>query len=409
VKLINQAVQQDLDNRARAADMDLGQQRANLEGYRKIAGDRQAGDLLAQAEAHRMAAQEIARIGSKFAGPEAQKQMQVAIEDQKTRAAAAEMEFYAKYVHTAPKKTVPQETAALYKGPGGWAPLGQTAGQQGPASPVNGQVAGGPSQATDKGFKSPVVAALARTGGAPAVDRLLSNPKTAQKVSDRDVENVAMMLIRQEAQQRYPNQPGGYIKVLKDEQEKLQPVTMELQKTAQQRHLIATVRGTMDVIERTERDDGRDPEQFLSWARTAWPKSWVMEYEKFTAKDPRFASNSAEMAAAFREQKAKELRAALQGVFNQHNHELFGGAQTATGPGGGEIGRGMLEVGEKSTFHQTKAFLDQRSQQLQKQVDELKGGLTPMQRVLLRVGTSGGMGDAYLPRKDVPGPKGAAQ
>lgn len=398
VKLINQAVQQDLDNRTRAADQNLGHMRANLDGYRKIAGDRQQGDLLARAEAHRMAANEIARVGAKFGGPEAAKQMQVAIEDQKTRAAAAEMEFYAKYVHTAPKKTVPQETAALYKGPGGWAPLGQTAGaqQQGPASPVNGEVQGTPSQVSSKGFKSPVVAALARTGGAPAVDRLLSNPKTADKVSDKDIENVAIMLVRQEAQMRFPGQPGGYAKVMKEEQEKLQPITMELQKTAGARSLIAKVRGTMQVIEKTEVADGRDPEAFLGWARTAWPKSWVLEYEKFTAKDPRFAANNAEAAQIFRAQKAKELRAALAGVFNQHTHELFGGAQSEQ-----ELAKAAMEAGDKSSWHQTAVFLDGRSQQLNRQAVELKGGLTPMQRVLLRVGTDDGMNKTYLPQSGV--------
>jgi hypothetical protein len=404
VKLINQAVQQDLDNRTRAADMATSGMRANLDGYRKIAGDRQAGDLLARAESHRMAAQEIARVGAKFGGPEANKQMAIAIEDQKTRAAAAEMEFYAKYVHTAPKKTVPQETAALYRGPGGWAPLGQTgpaSQSEGAASPVNSTIKGSPSQVAPGGFKSPVVQALARTGGPAAVDKLLAGPHGA-KVSDADTEQAVKMFMMQKAARANPANPAlAYDKLMKDEMDSIAPVTTELQKTAGTRHLIAQVRGTMDTIARTEAGDGRDPEQFLSWARTAWPKSWVLEYEKFSAKDPRMAGSNAEAAKMFREQKAKELRAALQGVFNQHTHELFGGAQSTQ-----ELGKAMMEVGEKSTFHQTQMFLDQRSQELQKQATELKAGLTPMQRILLRTRTDAGASDSFLPRKEVPKPKG---
>jgi hypothetical protein len=413
VKLINQAVQQDFDNRMRLADMAVGNARSNLEGYRKIAGDRQQGDLLARAEAHRVAAMDIERIGAKFSGPEAQKNIAIAIEDQKTRAAAAEMEFYAKYIHTAPKRTLPGETAAMYKGPGGWAPLGQTGGvasggtsahrPEPGKSPVMGEIAGGPSLAPQAPLKNPTLAAVTKTKGPEAAANLIDHPAVAGKVSDEDIENLAIMLARREAlaTNKHP------LAVLREERAKLEPRIMEMQKSASTRSLIASVRSKMDIIERTELGEGRDPEQFLSWARTAWPTSWVLEYEKFTAKDPRFAANAAEMRSRFREQKMKELRADLAGVFNQHNHELFGGAQTEKGSGGGEIGRGAMEIGNKSSFHQTKVFLDNRARELQKPQTELKVGLSPLALIILRMSTEEGASDSYLPHKNIPGPKGS--
>ncbi len=412
VKLINQAVQQDLDNRQRAADTTLGAMRSNIDGYRKIAGDRQAGDLLARSEAHRMAAQEIERIGAKFSGPEAQKAMQVAVEDQKTRASAAEMEFYAKHVWTPAQKSVPGMTAARYQGPGGWAPLGQqpkygtAIGGGGAASPVNGELAGGPTQVATKDMAGapPVVKALVRTGGAPALDRLLANPKTAGKLTDSQVEAAVEMAARQEAQLLYPNQPGGYLKVIHDSEKKLEPVAMELSKKAGTRALIADVRSKMDIVRRSEMADGKDPEEFLSWAREALPSSWVLEYQKFTAKDPSSAKSEAERRTLYRRQKTEQLRSELQGVFNAHNHELFGGAQTEKGSGGGEIGRGLQEIGPKSSFALIQSHLDGRSRQLQKEVTELKAGLDPMARILLRHRTNSDMSASRLPQQGQPGP-----
>lgn len=396
VKLINQAVQQDLDNRTRAADMEIGNARANLDGYRKIAGDRQQGDLLARAEAHRMASQEIARVGQKYSGPEAAKNIQIAIEDQNTRAAAAEMEFYAKYIHKDAAQVPKGLHDATFKGPGGWHQYGVPGG--GPASPVNGTIGGGPSQVPNAPLKNNHLQAIARSGGAGAVDKALDDPRIG-KVSSADLENTAKMLLWQEAQRKSPGNPGAAYDVLRHaEEEKLAPVAMKLQETSTSRHRVAKVRATMEQIERSERAAGNDPEDFLSWTRNGgvWPKAWILEYEKITASDPARAGDKNAVAKAYREERAKELRAALRGVFNSHAHDLFGGAQSAQ-----ELANAAMEVGEKSSFRQTQTFLDGRSQELQKQNTDTKASLSPYGRILLRLRTEGGASSTNLPSKGI--------
>lgn len=407
VKLINQAIQQDMDNRQKAADHNLGAMRSNLDGYRKLAGDRQNGDLLAQAEAHRMAAQEITRIGAKYAGPEAQKNIAIARADQEQRAAAAEMEFYAKFVHKDAKKTVPGETAALAKGPNGFHVLGEPEAKVPgvnvpgkPGSPVMGTVAGGPSLAGNKGLKNPVIGAIARTAGPAGVTRLMdAHPG---KIDDKDVENVAIMLVRGEAARRFPGNPGGYEKLMGEYAAKIAPVAMEMQKTSGTRALIAKVRSDMDIIDKTERYDGKDPEKFISWAETAWPKDMLLNYRKLMAKDPEFANGKSEKAALWRQRKVDELRSSMTAVFNDHTHEMFGGSQSTM-----ELQKAaMAGLTDKASFYQMQRYLDQRSMALQKQQTDLRGGLThPMERVLLRNTVDDGMADTYLPQRGTPAPE----
>lgn len=72
IKLLNNAISTDFNQRKQLADGHLGELRSNLAGYRQIASDKQAGDLLAQAEGYRIAAMEVQRIASSYQGPKAQ-------------------------------------------------------------------------------------------------------------------------------------------------------------------------------------------------------------------------------------------------------------------------------------------------------------------------------------------------
>lgn len=392
-KLINQAVMQDFEQRQAAANTTLGALKSNLDGYHKIAGDRLAGNQLALAESHRMAAQEIGRIGAKFSGPEAQKSMQIAIEDQKIKAAAAEMEFYAKYVHTPAQKSTPGLHNARYMGKGGWAPLGQ----DGPASPVNGQLGGGPTQAAMKPPKNPMIAAAAKLGGPAAVVGVLNHPSMAGKDTDADVEDAVLVMFNQFAQAKHPNNPNAAQLLYMEESAKLEPTAHKLAEHAGTRHLISEVRGTMNVLEQQLKANGEDPNAFLGWAENMWPATWVAGYKKIMAKDPSMAANKSEELAIYRKEKAQELRSSLAAVFNKHAHELFGGAQSDA-----ELARAVKEISENSTFHQTQAFLAGQSQELQKRSTETMMGLLPMQQLILRIRGQGGMANAYLPREDKP-------
>lgn len=71
IRLVNQAIESDLAQRRQLADGHLGALRSNLSEYRKIAGDRQAGDQLAHSEALKVAALDVQRIGAQFQGAKA--------------------------------------------------------------------------------------------------------------------------------------------------------------------------------------------------------------------------------------------------------------------------------------------------------------------------------------------------
>ena len=168
--------------------------------------------------------------------------------------------------------------------------------------------------------------------------------------------------------------------------------------------MIANLRSRIDIIERSERGEGRDPEEFLSWAHQAWPTTWVQQYEKMTSKDPAMAKNEAERREIFRTRAAQVFRSQLQGVLNQHAHELFGGAQSEKGSGGGEIGRGNQEVGPTSPVHVVRDFLNRRDEGLAQEAYELKSQLDPVSKILLRFRTGNGMATVHTPRAGVPLP-----
>ncbi len=81
IKLINDAVNADFQERKAMADMHLGELRSNLGSYRQIAGDKEMGDKLGLAESYRVAAMELERIGAQFQGPIAKARAQAGVKD----------------------------------------------------------------------------------------------------------------------------------------------------------------------------------------------------------------------------------------------------------------------------------------------------------------------------------------
>lgn len=120
-KLIQNAINQDMANRQKTADMHLGELRSNLSEYRKAAGDRRIGDMLAESEAQRVAALEVQRIGASFASPIAKAKTEALTQDFLMRSQQKKMEaFQAYHLYMAPK-AMPPGIVAAYKnaGPGG--------------------------------------------------------------------------------------------------------------------------------------------------------------------------------------------------------------------------------------------------------------------------------------------------
>ncbi len=402
-KLINQAVNQDMANRQHAAQGTLGALQSNLAGYHKIAGDRQAGDLLAQAEMHRMAAQEIARVALKFESPISKAKAEAMIEDQNMRHAAAQMEFYKANVHTDPTRMDPALHNARAKGPDGWHQLG---GAQAPAAggptgnAVQGSVNGSASTANMTGKLSPAAQAITKAGGAKGV--LAANDRGV--IPDDQVKAATVANMRAVGAMYKPNNPElGFQEEVAKAQKELVPFSVELAKNAAARHTISTLSQTMDRIARSEAGAGKDVEDFVSWTQKNMPTSWKNQYEAWTAKTPTSGMSPAEVNALSRRVAVSAFQHDFKAALNVHAHELYGGAQSDN-----ELANMRAQISELSTWKQMKAFIDDKDRAQNAFVNANKVGLSPGAQLMYRIHSRGEKMDtpsnkAGTPERVLPG------
>jgi hypothetical protein len=104
LRLVNQQVLNDWNQRRELANTSLGAMRSNLEMYRQIAGDKDAGDQIALAQSWKTAALEVERIGAQFGGPEFRKKAEIMKKELMMRANTALMSAYNSSVYNAPGK-----------------------------------------------------------------------------------------------------------------------------------------------------------------------------------------------------------------------------------------------------------------------------------------------------------------
>lgn len=399
--LINRAIDRDMANRQHAAQGTLGALQSNLSGYHKIASDRQAGDLLARAEAHRIAAQEIARIGAQFEGPIAQKQMAVAIEDQQERQRATQMEAHKAMVHIeANKRAIGLHNARDIGGESGYRPYGSNVTPGGPSgNAVQGSIGGTPTTASQERFSSPQAAArshIAVKGGPSAV---LSAAERGE-LRDKDLENAVKASMYAEGRRLHPHDPPdtAFQKVYGEARKELAGFNVEYVKKAPTRSMVSNLRTRMDIIERSERGEGKDPEAFISFARANWPQGLYQQYTKLMSGDPS-QGNKAEQRAALRKQAVDQFLGEFQTVINQNTHDMAGGSQTSM-----ELANLAKEVSGLSTWKERRNYLARKDLALQSEVNALKTGLSPGAAVLLRLRTDTGRVNTPMQRKGQPEP-----
>lgn len=118
VKLLNNAINEDFNQRKQLADMNLGELRSNLQGYRQIAKDKQAGDLLAQAEAYRIASMEVQRIAANYQGEKSQAAAKALTADLLNRSNMSAMQAYRQMVYLPPTAMQGQLRDAYRNQPG---------------------------------------------------------------------------------------------------------------------------------------------------------------------------------------------------------------------------------------------------------------------------------------------------
>lgn len=133
VRLIDQAIQQDFMARRESANMNLAGMRSNIAGYRAIAKDQEAGDLLAQSEAYRIAALQVEQIGASFQGAKAKAAAKTMIADLMQKSNLTAAEFFRRYVYVDPRVEKIPVVQEYMKQPG-FVRYGQKPGETGTPS-----------------------------------------------------------------------------------------------------------------------------------------------------------------------------------------------------------------------------------------------------------------------------------
>lgn len=113
--LINRQVMNDFQKRKSAADMHLGELRSNINAYRQIMGDKDAGDAMALAEAQRAAIDDLRRIGAQFQGERYQAATEKMASVMEQQNAVFRMEAWNRYLHVPAQRKDPGVLAAEQK------------------------------------------------------------------------------------------------------------------------------------------------------------------------------------------------------------------------------------------------------------------------------------------------------
>ncbi len=157
VKLINDAVTADFNERKQLANMHLGELRSNLGSYRQIAGDKELGDRLALAESLRVAVMEGDRIAAQFQGPAAKAKWAAVAKETNAQRQVLMMNMYHQGVYQPagvvdPRIADANKAAGKALGPGiGYTPFAGPGTASGGASGGQGQSGAGGSQSYSAG------------------------------------------------------------------------------------------------------------------------------------------------------------------------------------------------------------------------------------------------------------------
>jgi len=385
-KLINQAIDRDMANRQHAAEGTLGALRSNLAGYHKLTEDRQAGDLLADSEARRVAANEVARISQKFESPISQANAKAAIADLQQRSGVARMEAYKAWVNSPAQKMNQQMHDArakgfdgayqdLSKGPAGVQQPGQTS-----MAASKGTSGGTPTIAnttgnqggTVGGFSSPTIAAVANADPQAAFRAAMDG----RIRGSADIAEIARRRIDAQANLEASKGPDAVRKKkfeLVDGYKKEAAAQPELVKIQPRLAGISSMQSTIDMVKRSEAAAGRDPARFLDSARSYMPTDWVDRYEKFKM---RTASATAPGSAAeygqLKLQATQAFRQKMNAEVNSYIHANAGGAVSEQ-----EAKRMDSVISSGSNLNEIDAFVHAQSTSAKREESAAMAKLTP--------------------------------
>lgn len=420
VKLVNQAIQQDMEHRRQSASMALGAMRSNLDGYHKIVGDRQAGEQLAEAEARRVAAMEVERISAKFESPISKAKAEAIIQDLRIKSAQGYMQAYNQAKVFQPAKV---QDPGLFKGrtkgyEGAWTSLNvpDVAPLQSVGAAANGDVAGSPSLAGSGGpnggytqhvapevrgmlrggVPASVAAKLALEGRVPGSANMFNMLSSyVNRAAAAHAKGITYGPAFTEAKQVVFEKAAAEIK------EKIGDGDKGFAKTKATLHdLIASA----EVVAASETAAGRDPDKFLGVMRNIVGESFSQKYEELVRAFSTKGGSPAEIREQARRGAVDAFRQKLMIQMSQSYNDISGGAITST-----ELPRLEAFMSKGSDFGFAYNWLKNRSLKVQGEEKQAVINLSPLAKILYMTRTGVGQRPQGLPVRGTAGPKKPAE
>ncbi len=366
-KLINQAIDRDMTNRKDLANMHLGELRSNIGMYRKLAEDHQVGDQIAQAEAHRIAAQDIERISQQFQSPISKTKAQAMAQDQLMRANQVQMTAYNHYNYNAARRLDPR-LASAYEMPGkqgnpdGWKSFAIPNGSPGKAAV--GSIAGTPSVASSEknvaNMSQTQVAALAHHPeeiANMAIDGRLKGDDILRMHRNSIVARAKS--ITDENSPKYELEFNKNIQGLRKEAEE---GVMDVAKAmAPHEAAVATtsrLARDMAVIKSECAEAGINPNDFLGELRTGLGGPLTAKLQDLRIRFNNDATDNATQKNQMERLKASErFHQALAGNIVGYYHDMAGAAQNKK-----ELENLGQYISAESSWNKIEQFVNERSQ-----------------------------------------------
>ena len=332
VKMIDSAIARDLAERRADADSKLGALRSNIAGFREIMGNREAGDLAAEAAAKALAADQVKAMAQRFQGPMAKAQAAAMIESLTTDRGRLEMDA-SRARNNGPQIVNKQLEAARPKGEEAWSPWGTNRSND-PAPLTERHVdmakAGKPWGYT-KDVSSATIAKI-KTSDDPlrTVARLAME---GQIPGGSNIFNATIEAVDFQHLAKHPNATPQELRANREAQ--LAPARKEIADNANKLteyenkvQAYSDLKRTISAIENSHREKGQSAENFMtSKLRAAVPDS-VYQYVSGVYRSFGSDMTEEEKARAIEDASQRALRQQLAYVSANFRKEKFGASFT---------------------------------------------------------------------------------
>lgn len=377
-RLINQAVEADFGRRVQAANMHLGELRSNVAQYRQLMGDKQAGDLMAESEARRIAAMEIERIALQFASPASKAKAEAAISDQLMRSAQGRMQsFKVLGIHQDPRIVNKLLGGAIRAGGADGVGFTPYAGPTDRPSAVAGT---GPAGTPTTASNTPGISGTRMAALASNPTELRRQVETGQ-VAAKDAAEVINAGFQDRVRRAHPGniaaQQAAMDKLREQAYDGVNKISVAAAPHVKDAAGIRQLMMRIAKIEQSARELGRDPQEFMQSGRdisAGMANAWNEFELKYRSNPDSPAAKSARNILMAQQ----EFYQAFARAKTSDTHDLFGAALTEK-----ELEQLELSIKNNASFTSLKSWATRLSEDRQGKLSQaLTAGGSPESAIL---------------------------